>query len=142
MQCHHALSLLPPLETPSPPPSHSCAAPIDIQAGSRGSFGNNRNRLALRSNLPSNGRGEAGQVSARRLVTTSPFGDTRIDLGQGEGGMMATVDGGANGSSQHSQASGMRNEMLALPSLAGFGMGGSVSGCIEECVDESKLVFC
>ncbi|CAM9521365.1 unnamed protein product, partial [Laminaria digitata] len=78
---------------------------------------------ALRNNLPSNGRGEVGQMSARRSGMTPPFGDSRIDLSQGEGGM-AAVDGIAIGS-QHSQAPGLRNEMLALPSLAGFGMGGS-----------------
>ena len=54
---------------------------------------------------------------------------------------MAAIDGVANAGGQHSQASGTRNEMLALPSLAGFGMGGSVSGCTEWRADESKLVL-
>ena len=66
-------------------------------------------------------------MSARRSGVTSPFGDPRIDFSHGESGM-ASVDGIASGS-QHSQAFGPRNEMLALPSLAGFGMGGSVSLC-------------
>lgn len=67
-----------------------------------------------------------GQVSAWAGAVLSPIGDFGSDVGGSEGSM-AGVDGGGAGGVQQPRLSGLRNEISALPSLVGFGMGGSVS---------------
>lgn len=76
-----------------------------------------------------------GRVSAKRGSLESPLlGDIPMaELTEGEessGVVLPFTDdgGGAGGLGQHARVSGLlKNEMSALPSLAGFGMGGSVS---------------
>lgn len=92
-----------------------------------------------------------GHVPAKRGSLESPLpGDHMMaELTEGEesGGVVlpATDDGGGGAGSlgqgqqqqQHARVSGLlKNEMSALPSLAGFGMGGSVSfGRSRSCLD-------
>lgn len=99
-------------------------------------------RPALRSRTFSS-LGGAGQVAAKRGSLQSPIlGDPTIpEMTEGEesndgisftaaGDLGTAVDAAAGGGQgqQHPRVMSLfRSEMSALPSLAGFGMGGSVS---------------
>lgn len=69
-----------------------------------------------------------GQVSSWGGAVLSPIGDPGSELAGSESSV-AGVDGGGAGGGQQPRMSGLRNEISALPSLAGFGMAGSVSPC-------------
>lgn len=80
-----------------------------------------------------------GQVLAKRgSLQSPPVADHQmaellegedIATGDGGGGVGGAAAGGGQGQQQqHARVSGLlKSEMSALPSLAGFGMGGSVS---------------
>lgn len=79
-----------------------------------------RPRSAPRNFYPPSSQGETGH--APTLTGGSPCGGAS----DGREGDLTGVDGGGTGSLK-TRMGGLKSEMSALPSLAGFGMGGSVS---------------